>query len=223
MAAIESGPLPTSDLETPRWAVRHGRLRLRQLRTLAAGPSSPPRILSAKTLRLMRGNSPPSRGRDRFRSGLRPPPSRLPNLDREETRAGFPYSFREFCRSRRTARRAGTCASCHIIGPGLVSRFPGGAFCADGFLVGVPFTLQWPPMAVCEALDGQRTVIPRLCRISSASGVVGFQSRNGSENVSSTCWTGTLPSGDRLVSARLATRDETKPVRGMFSVPRTGF
>ena len=52
----------------------------------------------------------------------------------------------------------------------------GGSVCADGFLVGVPFTLQWPPMAVCEALDGQRTVIPRLCRISSASGVVGFQS-----------------------------------------------
>ena len=30
------------------------------------------------------------------------------------------------------------------------SRLPisGGSVCADGFLVGVPFTLQWPPMAV---------------------------------------------------------------------------
>ena len=28
----------------------------------------------------------------------------------------------------------------------------GGSVCADGFLVGVPFTLQWPPMAVREAL-----------------------------------------------------------------------
>ena len=55
----------------------------------------------------------PTRGNSRIegtrpvRSGLPPPPSRLPNLDREETRAGFPHSFRGFCRSRRTARRAG--------------------------------------------------------------------------------------------------------------------
>ena len=44
----------------------------------------------------------PTRGNSRIegtrpvRSGLPPPPSRLPNLDREETRAGFPYSFRAF-------------------------------------------------------------------------------------------------------------------------------
>ena len=55
----------------------------------------------------------PTRGNSRIegtrpvRTSLRPPPSRLANLDREETRAGFPYSFRGFCRSRRTARRAG--------------------------------------------------------------------------------------------------------------------
>ena len=55
----------------------------------------------------------PTRGNSRIegtrpvRSGLPPPPSRLPNLDREETRAGFLPSFRGFCRSRRTARRAG--------------------------------------------------------------------------------------------------------------------
>ena len=49
------------------------------------------------------------------RSGLPPPPSSPANLDREETRAGFPYSLQPpeerqrpgFCRSRRTARRAG--------------------------------------------------------------------------------------------------------------------
>ena len=35
------------------------------------------------------------------------PPSSPANLDREETRAGFPYRFPGFCRSRRTARRAG--------------------------------------------------------------------------------------------------------------------
>ena len=55
---------------------------------------------------------PDTRGNSRIegtrpvRSGLRPPPS-LANLDRDETRAGFSYSFRGFCRSRRTARRAG--------------------------------------------------------------------------------------------------------------------
>ena len=37
----------------------------------------------------------------------------------------------------------------------------GGSVCADSFLVGVPFTLQWPPMAVCEALDGpSATIVP---------------------------------------------------------------
>ena len=79
----------------------------------------------------------PTRGNSRIegtrpvRSGLPPPPSRLPNLDREETGAGFPYSFRGFAGvgAPRDARETrGTCAWRHIFGPGLVSRFPGGAF-----------------------------------------------------------------------------------------------
>ena len=66
-----------------------------------------PRLTKSREFsgRPTRGNSR-SEGTRPVRSGLPPPPSRLPNLDREETRAGFPYSFRGFCRSRRTARRA---------------------------------------------------------------------------------------------------------------------
>ena len=55
-----------------------------------------------------RGNSH-IEGTRPVRSGLPPPPSRLPNLDREETRVGFPPSSRGFggvgCNARR-ARRA---------------------------------------------------------------------------------------------------------------------
>ena len=80
--------------------------RLRERRGPAPGrgrPGAPtPRVSGRPT----RGNSR-IEGTRPVRSGLPPPPSRLPNLDREETRAGFPYSFRGFCRSRRTARRAG--------------------------------------------------------------------------------------------------------------------
>ncbi len=54
----------------------------------------------------------PTRGNGRIegtrpvRSGLPPPPSSPANLDRKETRAGFPYRFRGFRRVRRNARRA---------------------------------------------------------------------------------------------------------------------
>ena len=41
------------------------------------------------------------------RSGLRPPPSSLANLYRDETRAGFPYSFRGFAEVGCNTRRAG--------------------------------------------------------------------------------------------------------------------
>ena len=40
----------------------------------------------------------------------------------------------------------------------------GGSVCADGFLVDVPFTLQWPPMAVREALYRARRGAPRASR-----------------------------------------------------------
>ena len=97
----------------------------------------------------------PTRGNSRIegtrpvRSGLPPPPTSPANLDREETRAGFPYSFRGFAevgapRDARDVRNA----------PHYRSRsrlsISGGSGCADGSLVGVPFTLQWPPMAVCD-------------------------------------------------------------------------
>ena len=122
----------------------------------------------------MRGNSR-IEGTRPVRSGLPPPPSSPPiSTGRRRGRVFRPVSG-GFAgvgapRDARDVR----------IAPHYRSRsrlsISGGSVCADGFLVGVPFTLQWPPMAVCEALDGQRTVIPRLCRISSASGVVGFQS-----------------------------------------------
>ena len=84
----------------------------------------------------------PTRGNSRIegtrpvRSGLPPPPSSPANLDREETRAGFPYSFRGFCRSRRTARRAGRAhratlsvpvSSLDFRGERLRRRLPSGA------------------------------------------------------------------------------------------------
>ena len=103
-----------------------------------------------ETLRPMRGTSR-IEGTRPVRSGLPPPPSSPANLDREETRAGFPYSFRGFAgvgapRDARDVR----------IAPHYRSRsrlsISGGSVCADGFLVGVPFTLQWPPMAVREAM-----------------------------------------------------------------------
>ena len=72
------------------------------------------------------------------RSRLPPPPSSPANLDREETRAGFPYSFRRFCRSRRTARRAGRAHRATLSVPVSSLDFRG-SVCADGFLVGVPF------------------------------------------------------------------------------------
>ena len=90
----------------------------------------------------------PTRGNSRIegtrpvRSGLPPPPSSLANLYREETRAGFPYGFRGFAgvgatRDAHDGRNAPHYRS--------RSRLPisGGSGCADGFPVGVPFTLQW--------------------------------------------------------------------------------
>ena len=56
----------------------------------------------------------PTRGNSRIegtrpvRSGLRPPPSSLANLYRDETRAGFPYSFRGFAEVGCNTRRAGS-------------------------------------------------------------------------------------------------------------------
>ena len=40
----------------------------------------------------------------------------------------------------------------------------GGSGCADGFLGDVPFTLQWPPMAVREAYRATRPVLPAGAR-----------------------------------------------------------
>ena len=98
----------------------------------------------------------PTRGNSRIegtrpvRSGLPPPPSSLANLYKEETRAGFPYGFRGFAgvgatRDAHDGRNAPHYRS--------RSRLPisGGSGCADGFPLGVPFTLQWPPMAVWAA------------------------------------------------------------------------
>ena len=120
------------------------------LRTPANSHLFQPRLTKSREFsgRPTRGNSR-SEGTRPVRSGLPPPPSSLPNLDREETRAGFPYSFRGFAgvgapRDARDVR----------IAPHYRSRsrlsISGGSVCADGFLVGVPFTLQWPPMAVCD-------------------------------------------------------------------------
>ena len=60
------------------------------------------------------GSTRPTRGNSRIegtrpvRSGLRPPPSSLANLYRDETRAGFPYSFRGFAEVGCNTRRAGS-------------------------------------------------------------------------------------------------------------------
>ena len=96
--------------------------------------------------RPMRGNSR-IEGTRPVRSGLPPPPSSPADLDREETRVGFPRSFRGF---------TGVCATrdAHDVRnePHFRARsrrsISGGSVCADSFLGSVPFTLQWPPMAV---------------------------------------------------------------------------
>ena len=65
----------------------------------------------------------PTRGNSRIegtrpvRSGLPPPPSRLPNLDREETRAGFLPSFRGFARVGCNTRRPGGAERAAFSGP----------------------------------------------------------------------------------------------------------
>ena len=86
-----------------------------------------PRLTNSREFsgRPMRGNSR-TEGTRPVRSGLPPPPSSPANLYRDETRAGFPYSFRGFCRSRVQHETRGKCGTGRTIGPG--SRFPGGAF-----------------------------------------------------------------------------------------------
>ena len=76
--------------------------------TVGATTLVQPRLTKSRAFsgRPTRGNSY-IEGTRPVRSGLPPPPSSPANLDREETRAGFPYGFRGFCRSRCTARRAG--------------------------------------------------------------------------------------------------------------------
>ena len=76
------------------------------LRTPANSHLFQPRLTKSREFsgRPTRGNSR-SEGTRPVRSGLPPPPSSPANLDREETRAGFPSSFRGFagvgCNTRR--------------------------------------------------------------------------------------------------------------------------
>ena len=93
----------------------------------------------------MRGNSR-IEGTRPVRSGLRPPPSSPANLVREETRAGFPYSFRGFAGVGAPPDARGVRIAPHYRSRSRLS-ISGGSVCADGFPVGVPFTLRWPPMA----------------------------------------------------------------------------
>ena len=76
------------------------------LERLKAGAE--PLLLSMRGTSYIEGPRP-------VRSGLRPPPSRLPNLDREETRPGFLPSFRGFAGVRCNTRRPGGAerAACH--------------------------------------------------------------------------------------------------------------
>ena len=55
--------------------------------------------------RLLLDTAPAGANLRPVRSGLRPPPSSLANLYRDETRAGFPYGFRGFCQSQGNTRR----------------------------------------------------------------------------------------------------------------------
>ena len=64
-----------------------------------------------------RGDSPRP-----VRSGLRPPPSSLANLYRDETRAGFPYSFRGFAEVGCNTRRAGSAERAALSGGLLYCR-----------------------------------------------------------------------------------------------------
>ena len=111
----------------------------------------------------------PTRGNSRIegtrpvRSGLPPPPSRLPNLDREETRAGIRTVSGGFAGvgGTRDARDVPSAPHCRSR-----SRFSifGGSVYADGFLVSVPFTLQWPPMAVWALMTWRTRTSPRRLR-----------------------------------------------------------
>ena len=101
----------------------------------------------------------PTRGNSRIegtrpvRSGLPPPPSRLPNLDREETRRVFSLVSGALPESgaTRDAREARKEQHFRVRSRLLIS---GGSVCANGFPVGVPFALQWPPMAVWVESSG---------------------------------------------------------------------
>ena len=94
-------------------------------------------------------------GQRPVRSGLRPPPSRPANLYRDETRASFPYSFRGFAEVGCNTRRAEVRNGPHYRPRSRIS-ISGGSGCTDGFLGGVPFTLQWPPIAVLGGQDGPK-------------------------------------------------------------------
>ena len=80
------------------------------------------------------GPTRPTRGNSRIegarpvRSGLPPPPSRPANLYREETRAGFAYSFRGFAEVGCNTRRAGRAQRARLSVPVSSLDFRGGAF-----------------------------------------------------------------------------------------------
>ena len=71
------------------------------------GPYAAPPGAKSSEGRPTRGNSR-IEGTRPVRSSLRPPPSRPANLYRDETRAGFPYSFRGFAEVGCNTRRAGS-------------------------------------------------------------------------------------------------------------------
>ena len=97
----------------------------------------------------------PTRGNSRIegtrpvRSGLPPPPSSLANLYREETRAGFPHSFRGFAEYGATRDARGGAERAALSGPVSSLDFrgerlrrpsgspvPGGAVCGKLGLIG---------------------------------------------------------------------------------------
>ena len=68
------------------------------------------------------------------------PPSSPANLDKARTRAGFPYSFRGFAEVGCNTRRAGSAERGALSVPVSDLDFRGSG-CADGFPMGVSFTL----------------------------------------------------------------------------------
>ena len=124
--SIETGQLQPPSLWTgrghpcPRHPVASHRRACRLMGYRGSGISKLPRTPANSHLvqprltkshefsgRPMRGNSR-IEGTRPVRSGLPPPPSSRANLYREETRAGFPYSFRGFAEVGCNTRRAGS-------------------------------------------------------------------------------------------------------------------